>query len=98
MKAYPRHVSLSGASKALLYLSVELLVVRDMDWRRLMLFFTGSILLPVCFFSGCHPRVEVAVPDKPININLNVKIEHEVKIKVEKDLENQVFSEKSGLF
>ena len=46
---------------------------------------------------ACTPKVEVAVPDKPITINLNVKIEHEVRVKVEKDLE-QVFSDDSGLF
>ena len=45
---------------------------------------------------ACQPRVEVAVPDKPITINLNVKIEHEIRVKVEKDLD-QLFS-KEGLF
>ena len=52
----------------------------------------GVLLLP-----ACQPKVQVAVPDKPITINLNVKIEHEIRIKVEKDLE-QVFSKDSGLF
>ncbi|MCP5160848.1 MAG: YnbE family lipoprotein [Hahellaceae bacterium] len=47
--------------------------------------------------SACTPRVEVAVPDKPITINLNVKIEHEVRVKVEKDLEN-LFKEQEGIF
>jgi len=46
---------------------------------------------------SCTPRVEVAVPEKPITINLNVKIDHEVRVKVEKDLEN-VFTDQSGLF
>jgi len=46
---------------------------------------------------ACTPRVEVAVPDKPIIINLNVKIDHEIRVKVDKDLD-QVFSDKSGLF
>ncbi|MDH5564300.1 MAG: YnbE family lipoprotein [Nitrospirota bacterium] len=46
---------------------------------------------------SCTPRVEVAVPDKPITINLNVKIDHEIRVKVEKDLEN-VFTDQSGLF
>ena len=46
---------------------------------------------------SCTPRVEVAVPEKPITINLNVKIDHEIRVKVEKDLEN-VFTDQSGLF
>lgn len=46
---------------------------------------------------ACSPKVEIAIPDKPININMNIKIDHEVRIRVEKDLEN-VISEKSDLF
>jgi hypothetical protein len=48
--------------------------------------------------SACSPRVEVAAPEKPIEINLNVKIEHEVRINVQKDLEQEVFSDDSNLF
>ena len=57
-------------------------------------FLAGALVL---LMSACTPRVEVAVPDKPITINLNVKIDHEVKVKVEKDLE-EVFSDDSELF
>ncbi|MFO6423221.1 YnbE family lipoprotein [Motilimonas sp. KMU-193] len=46
---------------------------------------------------ACTPRVEVAMPDKPITVNLNVKIDHEIRVKVDKDLE-QIFSDESGLF
>ena len=46
---------------------------------------------------ACSPKIEVAVPDKPITINLNIKIEHEIRVKVEKELED-VFSKDSGLF
>lgn len=56
-------------------------------------FLTAALLLLV----ACSPRIEVAVPDKPITINLNVKIEHEIRVKVEKELED-VFSKDSGLF
>ncbi|ARU56070.1 MAG: YnbE family lipoprotein [Pseudomonadales bacterium] len=56
--------------------------------------FAFFCLLGLC---ACTPRVEVAVPDKPITINLNVKIEHEVKVKVEKDLED-LFSEEDNIF
>ncbi len=49
------------------------------------------------FLAACTPKVEVAVPDKPITINLNVKIEHEIRVKVEKELED-LFDEDSDLF
>ena len=58
---------------------------------------TILVFLATVVLGSCTPRVEVAVPDKPITINLNVKIDHEIRVKVEKDLEN-VFSDKSGLF
>ncbi|AZZ90575.1 MULTISPECIES: YnbE family lipoprotein [Hahella] len=59
----------------------------------------NSILCALCLplIVACAPRVEVAVPDKPITINLNVKIEHEIRVKVEKDLE-KLFSEEDDLF
>ncbi|WP_084266946.1 YnbE family lipoprotein [Shewanella marina] len=40
--------------------------------------------------SGCTPTVQIAPPDKPIEINLNVKIQHEIKIKVDKDLDKLI--------
>jgi hypothetical protein len=55
------------------------------------------VFLTTVVLGSCTPRVEVAVPDKPITINLNVKIDHEIRVKVEKDLDN-VFTDKSGLF
>ncbi len=60
---------------------------------------TRSLLPIACvvIFTACTPKVEVAVPDKPITINLNVKIEHEIRVKVEKDLEN-LFEEADGIF
>ena len=48
--------------------------------------------------SACTPTVQVAPPDKPITINMNVKIEHEIRVKLDKQLEDKVFSEDSGLF
>lgn len=54
-------------------------------------------LFLVVLMTACTPTVQVAVPDKPIEINLNVKIEHEIKIKVDKELD-VMFEEDSGLF
>ena len=58
---------------------------------------TILMVLATVVLLSCTPRVEVAVPEKPITINLNVKIDHEIRVKVEKDLEN-VFTDQSGLF
>lgn len=55
------------------------------------------LCVTVSLLVACSPKIEVAVPDKPITINLNVKIEHEIRVKVEKELED-VFSKDSGLF
>ncbi len=57
-----------------------------------------SILLTLFFtIAACTPRVELAVPEKPITINLNVKIDHEIRVKIDKELD-ELFSEDSGLF
>ncbi|MDC9588904.1 YnbE family lipoprotein [Xenorhabdus sp. XENO-10] len=45
---------------------------------------------------GCI-RLEVATPDKPININMNVKIEHEIHIKVDRQIEDML-KNNSNLF
>ncbi|EXF42959.1 putative lipoprotein [Pseudomonas sp. BAY1663] len=55
------------------------------------------ILLPALLVGACTPRVELAVPNEPININLNVKIEHEIYIRVDKQLDS-IINEDSGLF
>ena len=46
---------------------------------------------------GCTPTVQLAVSDKPIEINLNVKIQHEIKVKVDKELDD-IFAKDSELF
>ncbi|WP_413702438.1 YnbE family lipoprotein [Psychromonas sp. KJ10-10] len=53
---------------------------------------TGLLLL-----FACTPRIELAVPDKPITINLNVKVDHEIRVKVDKELDD-LFDDESGLF
>ncbi len=56
-----------------------------------------ALLLPALVLCACTPRVELAVADKPININLNVKIEHEIYIRVDKELDS-IINKDSGLF
>ena len=46
---------------------------------------------------ACTPTVQVAVPDKPIEINLNIKIQHDIRVRVDKDLDS-LFEEDSTLF
>jgi hypothetical protein len=57
---------------------------------------SGAIALAL-LLGACTPKVQVALPAEPININLNVKIQHEIYIKVDKQLD-ELFSDDSGLF
>lgn len=48
----------------------------------------GAVLpLMIITLNGCL-RVEVATPDKPIDINMNVKIEHEINVKIDRQVED----------
>ena len=62
-----------------------------MHWRLMVVAATVGVL------TACTPKVQLAAPSEPININLNVKIQHEIYIKVDKELDS-LFSESSGLF
>ena len=55
------------------------------------------ILMAIVFLGACTPTVQVAAPDKPIEINLNIKIEHEIRVRVDKDLD-ELFDDDSELF
>ena len=57
---------------------------------------SGAVVLAL-LLGACTPKVQVALPAGPININLNVKIQHEIYIKVDKQLD-ELFSDDSGLF
>ena len=59
----------------------------------------ATLLTPllITLLGACTPTVQVAVPEKPIEINLNIKIEHEIRVKVDKDLD-AIFDEDSELF
>ena len=57
---------------------------------------SGAVVLAI-LLGACTPKVQVALPAEPININLNVKIQHEIYIKVDKQLD-ELFSDDSGLF
>ncbi len=61
--------------------------------------FRGSIFFYTLFASGavlssCTPRVELALPEKPIEINITAKIDHEVRVKVERDVQELVVKQK----
>ncbi|MFT5579777.1 MAG: hypothetical protein ACI9WS_002537 [Paraglaciecola psychrophila] len=55
------------------------------------------VFLVVVWVAACTPTVQLAVPDKPIEINLNIKIEHEIRVKVDRELD-ELFEEDSELF
>ncbi|EJD6398836.1 YnbE family lipoprotein [Providencia rettgeri] len=56
-----------------------------------------STVVIITFLLSACLRVEVATPDKPININMNVKIEHEIQIKADRQVE-ELLKENSDLF
>ena len=47
--------------------------------------------------AGCNPTIQLAAPEKPIEINLNVRIEHSIRLQVDKELED-LFDEDSDVF
>lgn len=55
------------------------------------------VFLVVVWVAACTPTVQLAVPDKPIEINLNIKIEHQIRVKVDRELD-ELFEEDSELF
>lgn len=57
----------------------------------------ASAVIIMTFLLVACLRVEVATPDKPININMNVKIEHEIQIKADRQVE-ELLKENSDLF
>ncbi|EKT57535.1 hypothetical protein OO7_09130 [Providencia sneebia DSM 19967] len=60
------------------------------------LLITSAFVLMSMMLTGCL-KIEVATPDKPININMNVKIEHEIQIKADRQIED-LLKENSELF
>ncbi|WP_206535852.1 YnbE family lipoprotein [Proteus sp. ZN5] len=51
------------------------------------LFLLMGLIVGISALTGCI-RLEVATPDKPININMNVKIEHEINVKIDRQVED----------
>lgn len=52
------------------------------------------MMLGVAAMIGCTPRVELALPEKPIEINITAKIDHEVRVKVERDVQELLVKQK----
>jgi hypothetical protein len=63
----------------------------------MMKLLAGLVVAVSLLLSACTPKIQVELPNEPININLNVKIQHEIYIKVDKQLD-ELFSDNSGLF
>ncbi|PSV43072.1 MULTISPECIES: YnbE family lipoprotein [unclassified Photobacterium] len=50
-------------------------------------------LSSIIVISGCTPKVEVALSEKPIVINLNINIKHEINVKADREI-NELFNDK----
>lgn len=55
---------------------------------------TGLILIATVLVAACTPTVQLAAPEKPIEINLNVNIEHHVKVEIERDVQKAIATNK----
>lgn len=42
--------------------------------------------------AACTPTVQVAAPDKPIEINLNVRIDQEIRVRLDREVEDLISS------
>ncbi len=40
--------------------------------------------------AACTPTVQVAAPDRPIEINLNVKIDQEIRVRLDREVEDLI--------
>ncbi|HCH50087.1 MAG TPA: YnbE family lipoprotein [Proteus sp.] len=60
------------------------------------LFLLTILMMGISALTGCI-RLEVATPDKPININMNVKIEHEINVKIDRQVED-LLKDNSAIF
>lgn len=45
------------------------------------------LLFSALLLNACAPTLQVAMPDKPMEINLNVKIDHKIKVEMNKDID-----------
>ena len=54
----------------------------EQPWRRMALLAGACVTLAAC--------VNVAAPDKPIEINLNINIRQEVLVKLERDVQDLI--------
>lgn len=42
--------------------------------------------------SACTPTVQIAAPDRPIEINLNVRIDQEIRVRLDREVEDLITS------
>ncbi|WP_318399947.1 YnbE family lipoprotein [Photobacterium leiognathi] len=52
------------------------------------------LMMGTALMSGCTPKVEVALSEKPIEINLNINIKHEINVKADHEI-NELFKDKN---
>lgn len=50
----------------------------------------SRMLVVLLMLGACTPTVQLAAPEKPIEINLNVNIEHHIKLEIDKDVKQSI--------
>ena len=55
---------------------------------------SGAAIIALLLAGACTPTVQIAAPEKPIEINLNINIEHHVKVEIEKDVKKSIAKNK----
>ena len=50
------------------------------------------VAAPAALMAACTPTVQVAAPDRPIEINLNVKIDQEIRVRLDREVEDLITS------
>ncbi|PSV22017.1 YnbE family lipoprotein [Photobacterium leiognathi subsp. mandapamensis] len=53
-----------------------------------------ALIIGTVLMVGCTPKVEVALSEKPIEINLNINIKHEINVKADHEI-NELFKDKN---
>ncbi|HVY13170.1 MAG TPA: YnbE family lipoprotein [Alphaproteobacteria bacterium] len=54
----------------------------------------SALILSALLVAACTPTVQLAAPEKPIEINLNVKIEQHVKVDIQQDVRKSIAKNK----
>lgn len=60
--------------------------------KRWMAFLVLAAAPAAAMIAACTPTVQVAAPDRPIEINLNVRIDQEIRVRLDREVEDLITS------